>query len=64
MCADDFGAFGFVVEKFVHFGNGAIEDSDGEAVVVHVEDEVLAHDGEPDQTDVSLSVHKIKFDSD
>ncbi len=52
--ADDVGALGFVGEEIVHLGDGAVEGHDGEAVVVHVQNEVLAHDGQADQCDVSL----------
>jgi len=37
MCADHFCAFGFLGEKFVHFGHRAIVGDDGEAMIVHVE---------------------------
>ena len=47
--ADDVGvAFGGVVQKVVDFGNGAIEGHHGIPVVAHIEDEVLAHDGQSD----------------
>src|ERR1043165_4740336 len=59
MSADDVSAFGFLVEKVVHLRDGAIESDHGEAVVVHVEDEVLAHDGEADECDVSFGVHNV-----
>ena len=32
---------------------------DGEAVVVHVEDEVLAHDGQTNQCDVAFWFHDV-----
>ena len=35
-----------------HLGGGAVEGRDDEAVVVHVQNQVLAHDGEPDDSDV------------
>ena len=53
MRADDLGALGFVGEEVVHLGDGAVEDGDLEAVVVHVEDEVLAHDGQADEADIT-----------
>ena len=56
MRADDFGALGFVGEEMVHLLDRAVERDDGEAVVVHVENEVLAHDGQTDECDVSLLV--------
>src|SRR5882724_9654210 len=43
----------------IHLLGGAIVGDDGEAVVVHVHDEVLAHDGQSDEGDVSLWFHKI-----
>ena len=48
MRAENFGALGFLVQKLVHLGDGAVVSDDGEAVVVHVEDEVLAHDCQAD----------------
>ena len=58
---DDVGAFGLVVEEIVHLGDGAVVGHDGEAVVVHVEDQVLPHDGQPDHRDVSLGFHFVFF---
>jgi len=58
MSADDLGALGFAAEEFIHLGDGAIEDGDGEAVIIHVENEVLAHDGQTDESDVCLSFHE------
>src|SRR5665213_199168 len=58
MCADNFCALRFVGEKMIYLFNRAIECDDGEAVVVHVENDVLAHDGQSDKCDVSLCVHK------
>ena len=55
--AEDFGALGLVGEERVHFFRGAVVSDDGEAVVVHVEDEILAHDGQTDQCDVTLRLH-------
>ena len=48
-----------VVEELVHLGNGAVEADHGEAVVVHVEDQVLAHDGQADQCDVRGCFHDV-----
>jgi len=58
MRADDLGALGFVGEKMIHLLDRAVERNDGEAVVVHVEDEILAHHGQTDECDVSLRFHK------
>ncbi len=51
--ADDLRALGFVGEEVVDLGDGAVEDGDFEAVVVHVEDKVLSHDGEADQANIT-----------
>ena len=59
MRADDFGALGFVGEEVVHLLDGAVEGHDGEAVVVHVQNEILAHDGQTNQCDVSLWFHLL-----
>jgi hypothetical protein len=56
MGADDLGAFGFVGEEVVDFGDGTIEDGHFEAVVIHVEDEILTHYGEADEADVTSGV--------
>ena len=57
--ADDVGAFGFFVEEVVHLRDGAVEGDHGEPVVVHVQDEVLAHDGQADEGNVSIWFHII-----
>jgi len=58
--ADDVGALGFVGEEVVDLGGGAVEYGHFEAVVVHIEDEVLSHDGEADEADITRSVwHKV-----
>ena len=51
--ADDLRALGFVGDEVVDLGDGAVEDGDLESVVVHVEDEVLSHDGKADQADIT-----------
>ena len=55
MGADNRRALGFVIEELVHFGNGSIEDGHAVAVVIHVEDQILAHDSEANQPDVASS---------
>ena len=52
--ADDLGALGLVGKEVVDLGDSAVERGHGEAVVVHVEDEVLAHHGQADEPNVSL----------
>ena len=46
-------------EKVIDLGDGAIEGDDGKTVVVHIEDQVLAHDGQPNQGDVSCWFHVV-----
>ena len=57
--ADDVGALGFPGEKVVHLGDGPVEGHHGEAVVVHVQNQILAHHGQPDQCNVSLRFHLL-----
>ena len=40
------------VDEVVDLRRGAVEDGDGVAVALHVQDEVLAHHGQADQADV------------
>ena len=56
VCADDVGAFGFVGEEVVDLGGGAVEYGDFEAVVVHIEDKILSHDGKSDEADITRCV--------
>ena len=57
MRAEDVGAFGFVGEEVVHLGDGAVEGDHGEAVVVHVQNQILAHDGQTNHSNVSFWFH-------
>src|SRR6185369_14639516 len=45
---------GIAFEEIVHLADRAVEHGDMKAVVFHVEDEILTHDGEPDETNVTL----------
>ena len=47
---------GFVGQKVVHLGNGAVEHGNFEAVVVHVEDKVLSHHCKADQADIARCI--------
>ena len=53
MGALDLGALRLVREEVVHLGGGAVVGHDGEAVVVHVENQILAHDGQADHCDIA-----------
>ena len=44
----NFAALGPALDELLRPLGGAIEDGDGDAVVVEVQDEVLAHDGQAD----------------
>jgi len=59
MRAEHFGALGFIRKKVIHLFRGAVVSDDGEAVVVHVENQILTHDGQTDKGNVSLRFHKI-----
>ena len=54
MSADDLRALRLLGQELVHLGDGSVERHDGEAVVVHVQDEILAHDGQANQRDVAF----------
>src|ERR1017187_9946914 len=65
MGADDFRALGLVGDEIVHLGDGAIEGRHGKTMVVHVQNQILAHHGQPDKSDVSLWFHllySLKFE--
>ena len=49
-----FRALRLVREKIVHLGDGTIKGHHGVAVVIHVQNNVLAHDGQPDKGDITL----------
>jgi len=46
-------ALGLVLEEAVNLGDSAVESNNIEAVVGSVEDQVLTHDGQTDETEVS-----------
>lgn len=48
-------ALGLVRQKCVHLFDGTIESNDGESVIGHVQDEILAHYGQADEADVPFS---------
>ena len=47
-------SLGAALRELLGHGRGAVENADGESLALHVEDEVLAHDGEADEADVAL----------
>ncbi len=56
MGADNLRALCLIGQKVIDLRNSPIEDGDFKAVVVHIQDQVLAHDGQPDQTDITSCV--------
>ena len=48
MRANDLRPFGFVRDELVYFGNRPVEHGNFVAVIIHIEHQVLAHDGQPD----------------
>jgi hypothetical protein len=59
MRAKDTGAFCFLIEEFIHLGDGAVESGHSESVVVHVQNEVLAHHGQTNYGNISFRFHKM-----
>src|SRR5581483_6033741 len=59
MGSDDLSPFCFVSGKFVYLGDCSIEDSHSITMVIHIENQVLAHDGQSNKADVASCVwHK------
>jgi hypothetical protein len=55
MCANDLGVLGAFGEELVHLGHGTVEDGNRKAVVVHVQCQVLAHDGHANDGNVCFA---------
>src|SRR5437773_273415 len=59
MRASDLRTFRFILEEIVDLRNRAVEHGHLIAVVVHVQDQVLTHNGQSNQCDVTaLFVHR------
>ena len=56
---DDVRALGFAIHEVVHLGDGSVVGNDREAVVVHVQDQVLAHHGQSDQCNIAFGFHSV-----
>jgi hypothetical protein len=52
----DLGPFGFVGQKVIHLGNSAVVHGHLEAMIVHVEDQILSHDSQADQADITRCI--------
>ena len=57
MSAENLRSPGLAREKIVHLGDRTVEDRHRIAVIVHVQDQVLAHDRQPDESDIRLRFH-------
>ena len=52
VAADDIFSGGSAVYKFVHFFRRAVEHGHGEALRLHVHDQVFTHNGKADETNI------------
>ena len=57
MGADDISPFRLVAYEFIHLGHSPVEGRHGEPVVVHIQNQILAHDGQPNNTNISFRFH-------
>jgi hypothetical protein len=44
---------GFIREEVVDFCYGTVEGHDGESMIGHIEDQVLSHHGQADQSEIT-----------
>ena len=51
--ANDGLALGLILQEAVHLLDCAVEGDNGEAVVSHVQDQILTHDGQANEAEVS-----------
>ena len=51
--------FGGVVQELIHLGSGAVVGDHRVPVVVHIHDQVLAHDCQTDQSDICRLFHDL-----
>lgn len=59
MAADHLRTFCFLGKKLIDFCCRSIEDRNFETVVIHIEDQILSHDCQPDQADITTLVHSF-----
>ena len=57
VAADDVLALRAAFHKVGHLGGGAVENSNGESLGFHVHNQIFAHNGEADQTDIRKLGH-------
>ena len=48
--------FCFIFKKTIDLVCGTIEGDDGEAMICNVQDQVLTHDGQPDEAEITTVV--------
>ena len=51
------GVLGLFIEKIIHLRNRPVEGDHREPVVVHVQNQILAHNGQPDYSNISFRFH-------
>lgn len=44
--------FSFILNKLIHLGNCPVEGTDGETMIGHIHDEILAHDGQANEAEI------------
>ena len=54
-------SFGCLVQELVDFGHGAVERNHGVAVVGHIQNQVLAHHCQTDQSDICRIFHELRL---
>ncbi len=54
--ADHFCALGLILQKLVDLLDGAIVRAHHEAIIIHVQDEILTHNGQTDQGNICFSM--------
>src|SRR6516165_10656829 len=59
MRSQDLCSFGFFVQEFINLRYSAIKGDHGEAVVVHIQNQILPHHGQADDGNVSLRFHSF-----
>jgi hypothetical protein len=57
MRADHLCPLRLIGEELVHLGHRSIKRHDRKAVIVHVQNQILAHHCQPDYRDITFSFH-------
>ena len=48
--------FGFIFKEAVDLGDGSVEGNDSKVVISSVQDEILTHDGQADEAEISTGL--------